>query len=163
MTMSCSCRVSEQLMVLRTKRFRRVRKVRCWRSISGGVPVTGEALFRLEESSTKQALPRGTGAFPPLQGHYRYSGLLFRKFQSSFLEKVRDEWFDFIFQYLFRDARDDEVIRITYQVYLLILAFSALLPECGYFLRSIRSRPSSAILARTGEMIPPCGVPSSVA
>jgi len=52
----------------------------------------------------------------------RYAGLLFRKFQSSFLEKVRDEWCDCIFQHLFRDARDDEVIRITYQVYLLILA-----------------------------------------
>jgi hypothetical protein len=38
----------------------------------------------------------------------RYSGLLFRKFQSSFLEKIRDEWFDFLFQHLFRDARDDE-------------------------------------------------------
>src|SRR5882724_10269177 len=36
-----------------------------------GVPVTGDALFRLEKSSTKQALLRGTGSFPPLQGPYR--------------------------------------------------------------------------------------------
>src|SRR5712691_9432253 len=42
------------------------------------------------------------------------------------------------------------------------MPFRAFGPECGYFLRSIRSSPSSAILARTGLTGPPCGVPSSV-
>jgi len=51
----------------------------------------------------------------------RYPGLLFREFQPSFLEKVHDEGLDFRFQDLFRDTRHDEVIRVTYQIHLLIL------------------------------------------
>jgi hypothetical protein len=39
----------------------------------------------------------------------RYLGFLFREFQSSFTKKIYDKGFDFRFQYLFRDACDDEV------------------------------------------------------
>src|SRR5216683_7134267 len=42
----------------------------------------------------------------------------------------------------------------------LFMPFRALGPECGYFLRSIRSSPSSAILARTGELTPPTKLPT---
>ena len=45
--------------------------------------------------------------------HVRSSGLLFRKFQSSCVEKGRDEWCDGIFQHLLREAREEEVIRLT--------------------------------------------------
>ncbi len=40
----------------------------------------------------------------------RYLGLLFREFQSPFSKKIYDEGFDFRFQYLFRDACNDEVV-----------------------------------------------------
>ena len=69
----------------------------------------------------------------------RYSGLLFREFQSSSVEKCCDEWFDFRCQHLFRDTCDDEVIRITYQVYLFVLALQCsiarvwiLLSQCPF-------------------------------
>jgi len=44
-----------------------------------------------------------------------------------------------------------------------VLPLRARLPECGDGLRRVRSRPSSALGARTGERRPPCGVPSAVA
>ena len=53
----------------------------------------------------------------------RYAGLLCGEFQSSCVEKLSDEWFDFRLQHLLRDTCDEEVIRITDQVDLLGLAF----------------------------------------
>ena len=94
----------------------------------------------------------------------RNGGLLFREFQSSFAEKCRNERFDFLFQNLLRDARNDEVIRIAHQIYTFNLALSGFVAMGSWavLLRSIGSSPSRAMLARTGEMMPPCGVPSVV-
>lgn len=47
------------------------------------------------------------------------------------------------------------LIRFTFAFRLRLLAF-------GYFSRRRASRPSSVMFAKTGEQIPPCGVPSSV-
>jgi len=55
--------------------------------------------------------------------YVRYPGLLFREFQSSLSEKFYNEWSDFQFQYLLRDSCNDEVVRITHQVDLLVHAF----------------------------------------
>lgn len=52
----------------------------------------------------------------------RNPGFLLREFQSSFAEKCRDEWFDFILQKLFRDAGNDEIIRVSHQIHLLVHA-----------------------------------------
>ena len=43
----------------------------------------------------------------------RYPGFLFREFQSSLLEKLRYEGFDFHFKHFFRDACNNEVVRIA--------------------------------------------------
>ena len=64
----------------------------------------------------------------------RYAGFLFREFQSSFPQKFCDEGFDFRFQYLFRDACNDEVIRIAHQIHLLVHAFKGSCPGVGILL-----------------------------
>lgn len=50
------------------------------------------------------------------------SGFLFREFQTPFLEKFRDERLHFFFQYFFRNASDDEVIRVSHQIDLFVHA-----------------------------------------
>ena len=40
----------------------------------------------------------------------RYAGFLFREFQSSFPQKIGDEGFDLLFQDLFRDTCNEEVV-----------------------------------------------------
>ena len=78
----------------------------------------------------------------------RYPGFLFREFQSSFLEKFYNEWFDFYLQHLFRDASYNEVVRITYQVYLLVLAFER--SPAGVWVR-LAEYPFQAIQRHIGK------------
>ncbi len=55
----------------------------------------------------------------------RYLGFLFREFQASFAQKLGDEGFDFRFQYLLRDACNNEVVTVPHQVDLFVI------PPCG--------------------------------
>jgi hypothetical protein len=64
----------------------------------------------------------------------RYVGFLFREFQPSFSQKFCDEGFDLDFQDLFRDTCNDEVIRIAYQVHLLVHAFQRSCSRVGVLL-----------------------------
>src|SRR5262249_25306399 len=66
--------------------------------------------------------------------YVRYPRLLFREFQASLLEKIRDEGLDFFFQDLLRDTRDDEVVRVAHQVDLFVLAFSRSCSRVGILL-----------------------------
>ena len=43
----------------------------------------------------------------------RYLGFLFRECQASFAQKIGDEGFDFRFQYLFGEACNNAVVRVT--------------------------------------------------
>src|ERR1700732_3836515 len=45
--------------------------------------------------------------------HIRNDGLLRREFKTSFLQELLDQGLDLSFQYFFRFAGDDEVIRVT--------------------------------------------------
>jgi len=87
--------------------------------------------------------------------------LRWRKFKTSFSQKLLDEAFDFSFQEFFRSTGDDEVIRITDEMNTRFFTSKGLetFPCRKLFLQE-SSSPSSAQLASAGEIIPPWGVPS---
>jgi hypothetical protein len=85
--------------------------------------------------------------------------LRWRQLKTPLGEKVLDEWFDFIFQKLFRVSGDDEVIRISHHPHLMKIRDSSV--PANFSVNTVSS-PSSAMFAIVGEAIPPCGVPASV-
>ena len=58
----------------------------------------------------------------------RYAGFLFREFQASFPQKIGDEGLDLLFQDLFRDTCNEEVVTIAHQIDLLVHTFQGLWP-----------------------------------
>src|SRR5262249_15705586 len=64
----------------------------------------------------------------------RYAGFLFREFQPSFPQKIGDEGLDLLFQDLFRDTCDEEVVTIAHQIDLLVHTFQGLWTGVRVFL-----------------------------
>src|SRR2546425_1056168 len=64
----------------------------------------------------------------------RYTGFLFREFQSSFAQKIGDEGLDLLLQDLFRDPCNEEVVTIAHQIDLLVHAFQGLWAGVRVFL-----------------------------
>ncbi len=81
------------------------------------------------------------------------TGFLGRKLQSTRFQECHNSRHYLIFQQFSRSSCNDKIIRISDNI--------NLMASCGYRTDSL-SRPSSVMFARTGDIMPPCGVPALV-